>query len=162
MGRDSTTSGNCDIYVKYPHTNSPVMIGGINVLPSNGNSGSLQVLNKWKSTSAEKIVDTLKLDTYVDRKLSDGRDSASIFSKVIGRELSHGSSADLCSLCWMDFASNVVQTKVPQFMDCLLLAINTLDEFGIQGTPATRIRRPMDGSIGLHRIIFLANQPRSE
>ena len=46
----------------------------------------------------------------------------------------------------MDFASNVVQTKAPQFVDLGLPDVNTSDEFSILGTPATRIRSPTDRS----------------
>ena len=48
--------------------------------------------------------------------------------------------------CTEKFTSNVVQTEVPQFMDLGIPAVNTSHEFGIQGTPATRIRRPTAGS----------------
>ena len=86
------------------------------------------------------------MDNSVDRKFPDDQDYASIFSKVIGRELSHGSSADIYSLYWMDFASNIVQTEESQFMDLGLTAVNTSDEFSIQGTPGNRIIRTTDGS----------------
>ena len=63
--------------------------------PDNGHSGSLQVFNKRQSTVSDKTGDTPKLDTSVDRKFPENWDSTSIFSKLIGRELTHGSSADL-------------------------------------------------------------------
>ena len=88
-------------------------------------------------------MDTLKLDTYVDRKLSDGRDSASIFSKVIGRELSHGSIANLYLRHWMDFVSNVVQIEASHFVDLGIPVVNISDEVNILGTPTTGIRRLM-------------------
>ena len=94
----------------------------------------------------DKSGDTQKLDTSVDNNLPDDRDSASIFSRKIGHELYHGSSADLYLHCRMDFMSNVFQTEVPQFVDLGIPDVNTLDELGMQGTPAARIRRPTDGS----------------
>ena len=75
--------------------------------------------------------------------MPDDRDSESIFSKVIGRELSNGSSADLYLRCRMDFVSNFVQTEAPQFVYLRLLAVNTSDEFSILGTPDNKIRSPM-------------------
>ena len=86
------------------------------------------------------------MDTPVDRKLPNYRDSASIFSKVVFCKLSHSSSADLYWICWMDFASKAVQTKAPHFVELELPAVNTSDELGILSTPATRIRRQTDGS----------------
>ena len=86
------------------------------------------------------------MDTAFDRKFPDDQDSASVFSKVIGCELSHISCADIYSRCWMEFASNVVQTEAPQFIDLGLPAVSTSDEFGILGNPATRIISPTDGS----------------
>ena len=80
------------------------------------------------------------MDTVVDRKLPGYRYSASIFIKVIGCEIYHGSSNDLYLCCQMNFASNVVQNEAPQFVDLELLDVNTSNEFGILGTPAMRIR----------------------
>ena len=61
------------------------MIGGIGVSSAIGHSGRLQVFNKQQFTVSDRIGDTQKLDTSVDRYFPDNRDSASIFSKVIGR-----------------------------------------------------------------------------
>ena len=71
--------------------------------PASGNSRSLQVFNKQQSNISDKIGDTQRLDTYVDKKLPNDQDS-----EVIGPELSHGSSTDLYLLCRMDFASDFV------------------------------------------------------
>ena len=144
MGRDGTTPSNCDIDLNPPQYNSPVIIQGISVYTAIGHSGIFQVINKLQSTSPDKIGYNQKMDTSVDRKFSGDQDSASIFSKIIVRELSHGSISDLYLCCWMDFASNVVQTKVPQFVELGLPSFNISDEFGIQGNPATRIRRLTD------------------
>ena len=111
-----------------------------------GHSGTFQVFNKRQSTSPGKIRGTPKLETYVDRNLPYDWYSASISRKVIGREISHLSSADLYLCCRIYFASNVVQTEASQFVDLGIPAVNTSDEFGIQCTPATRIRGPTFGS----------------
>ena len=122
------------------------MIGDIIVSPACGNSESLQVFNKKQSTISERIGYTQKLDTSIDRKLPDGRDSASIFNKVIGCGLSHNSSSNLYLRFWMDFVNNLVQTEAQYFVELVVPAINTLDEVGIFRNPATRIRKPTDGS----------------
>ena len=46
----------------------------------------------------------------------------------------------------MNFSSNVVETEAPQFVDLVILFINTSNELGVLSTPATIIRRPTDGS----------------
>ena len=143
--RDRNTPGNTPYSVRSPQANSPFLIGVIGVSPTIGHSGILQVLNKRQSTVSDEIEDTQKLDTSIDIKLTNDGDSASIFIKVIGRELYHGSSADLYLRCWMDFASNIVGTEAKKFVELCLPDVNTSDEVGIFVTPATRIRRPTDG-----------------
>ena len=145
-GRDGTTAGNFKIAVRYLRHNSSVLIGGIGMSPSSGLSRILQVLNKQQSTSPGKIRDTQKLDTSVDRKFPNDHDYASIFRKVTGRELSHSSSAKLYLLCRIYFTSNAVQTEAQYFMELGIQDINTSNEFVIQATPATRFRRPTDGT----------------
>ena len=83
-GRDDTNPGDCNITVRSPRGNSPVLIGGIGVLPTIGHSGSLEFLNKWQSTSPSVSRNTQNLDTSVDGNLADEGDSTSIFSKVLG------------------------------------------------------------------------------
>ena len=79
------------------------------------------------------------MDAVVDGKLPDDLDSASIFSNVIGHKISDGSRYDLYLQCTMNFAGDVLQNQAPQFMYLGLLAINTLIESGVVGTPAARI-----------------------
>ena len=94
-GRDGSTPGNTYISVSPTRANYPVLIVGTNVSPACGISGRVQVGNKQQPNPTEKTRNAKKLDTSVDRKFPDDQDSASIFSKVNGCELSHGSSADL-------------------------------------------------------------------
>ena len=94
-GRDSTTQLECNISVSSPQDNSPVLIGGIGFPPTRGHSKRLQVFNKRKSTVSEETRYTQKLETSVDRNFPNDWDYASIFSKIIGCEISHGSSSDL-------------------------------------------------------------------
>ena len=42
--------------------------------------------------------------------------------------------------------SNAVVTEAPNFVNVGLPEINALDEFNTFGTPATRVKIPMDGS----------------
>ena len=70
----------------------------------------------------------------------------SVFRKLIGHELYHGSRNNLYLHCEMNLSSNVVQTKAPKFVDFGLPAINKLNESGVLGTPATSIKRLTDGS----------------
>ena len=114
--------------------------------PASGHSRSLQVSNKRQSTVSDKIGETQKFDTSIDRNLDDDKDSKSIISKVIGRELSHRSSANLYLHYRVDFTSNAVRNEAPHFVDLELLAINTSDEANIFGIPATRIRSTVHGS----------------
>ena len=46
----------------------------------------------------------------------------------------------------MNFATNTIQTQTPQFTDMGFSTINALYESSGIITPATRIRRPTDGS----------------
>ena len=144
--RDGSTPDDTCIAVRSPQEKSPVLIGNTNVSPVCGLIGSLQVGNKLQSTSLGKIRNDQKLDTSIDRKFPNDWDYASIFSKVIGREISHVSIEDLYLRFHMDFISNVVQTKVLQFVYLRILAFNTSDDFGILDTSATSIRRLTDGS----------------
>ena len=113
MGRYVSTLGGCSIYVRSPRNNSLVLIGGITMSPASGISGRFKVFNKQQSNSPGKIRDTQKLDTSIDINFPNDWYSASIFSKIIGREPSHVSSADLYLRCHMDFVGNVVQTEAP-------------------------------------------------
>ena len=67
-------------------------------------------------------------------------------SNVIGRELSHNSSNDIYLHCRVNFMRNAVGTKSPTFMNLWLPAVHTSNELGSFSTPATRVRRPVDGS----------------
>ena len=100
------------------------MIEIVATYPPCGLSGSLQVANKWQSTSPGLGGNTQKLDAIVDRKLPDDLDALSIFSKVIGHKLSDGSRNDIYLLCRMNFAGYIVQTQEPKLMDMGLPSIN--------------------------------------
>ena len=67
---------------------------------------------------------------------------------VIGRELSHSSSGNLCLRFWVYLASNFIRNEAPHFVDLGILAVNVSDEFNLFGTPATRIISPTEWSYG--------------
>ena len=69
-----------------------------------------------------------------------------ILRKLIRQELSYDSSTDIYLRCRVDLKSNAVGTEAPYFMHVGLPAVNESDEIRYFGTPATRIRRPADGS----------------
>ena len=94
-GRDSNTPGHCGISARPPRANFLVLSGCLGFSPASGHSGILYVFNKRQSTVPDQIRDTQTFDTSVDRNLADDGDYMSTFSKVIGCELSHSSSADL-------------------------------------------------------------------
>ena len=143
---DGITPGNIGHTVRIEHDSSPVLIVVIVTPPPCGLNGIMQVENKWQSTSPAVVGNTHKLDAVIDGKLTDDLDSVSIFRKVIVHKLSDGSINDLYLRCRMNFAADVFQTQAPQFMNLGLLTINTLDESGFLVPPATRIRRPTNGS----------------
>ena len=76
---------------------------------------------------------------------SNDGDSKSIFSNVIGRELSDSPRVDIYLRCWVDLMSNTVRTEAPNFMDLGIPAVNASDGFNAFGTPTNRIIRPLDG-----------------
>ena len=144
--RDGTSPGKCDFAVWSPGDNRKVLIGGIKVSSTMGHSGILEFLNRRQYTSPSVSRNTQKFDALVHDNLANERDSTSIFSKLLGQELSDILSADIYLRCWMDFTSNAVGTEAPNFVNFDLLAIQASDEFNAFGTPATRVRRPADGS----------------
>ena len=111
-----------------------------------GNSGSQDILKKRQSTSPSVRRNDQNVDASVDGNLVDDRDSTSIFRKLMGRELYNSLSADIYLHYRVEFTSNAIQTKAPDLVHFVLLAVNTLDESNAFGTPATKVRRPTDGS----------------
>ena len=145
-GKDSTTPHERDVIVRSPQDNGPVLIGGIFVLPTMGNSGSQDIPKIRKSISTSVSRNAQKFDTSVDRNLADDGDSMAIFRKVLGHKISDSLSANIYSCCQLDFTSKAVGTKEPYFVHLDILAVNALNEFGAFGAPDTRVRIQMYGS----------------
>ena len=145
-GVDGSTPGDVCNFIRIKHAPSPVLIGSMTTSPPCGLSRRLQVAKKRQSTSPGLGRNTEQLDNVVDVKLPDDLDPVYIFSKAIGHKLSDGSNNDLYLRCRMNFANDTVQNQAPHFMDLGLLDTNKLNERGVIGTPATKIRMPKDGS----------------
>ena len=124
-GRDGSTPEKTGIAVGSKLAPALVLIVITNISPACGISGTLQVGKKQQSTSPDKVRNEQKLDTAADGKIPNEYDSASFFSKVIGHELSHGSSNKLYLCCWMKLSSNVVQIKALQFVNLGIPAVST-------------------------------------
>ena len=126
--------------------NRTVLIGDITVSQASGIMGSSEILNKHGSTGSVKIWDTQNLDISIDGNLYEDDKYTTTFSKIIGQELSHGSSTNIYLRCQMDFMSNAVRTEGTNFVHFGILAVNTSDELNPFGTPATRVISLTDGS----------------
>ena len=94
-GVDGSTPGNIINDVSFENSPSPVLIGIVDTYPPCGLSGRLQVAKKWQSTSPGLGGNTKKLEAFVDGKLPNDLDSASILSKVTRHKLSESSRNDL-------------------------------------------------------------------
>ena len=92
-----------------------------------------------------EIGDNQKFNTSIDRNLDDNGYSMPIFSRVIGRELSHDSSTNIYLRCRGNLTRNSVGTESPYFMHLGIPAVHVLDELRSFGTPDTRFVRPADG-----------------
>ena len=84
-GRDGNTPGNCGVSVRSPWDYGPVMIVGIGVPKIMGQSGNLDVLNKWQSITPSCSRNTRKFEASVDGNLAYDGYSTSIFRKVLGQ-----------------------------------------------------------------------------
>ena len=84
-GRDGTMPRNGDVEISSPRDNAPVLIGGIVVPPTMGDSGRQDILKRRQSTSPRVGMNAQKFDASVNGNLINYRDSAAIFSKVMRR-----------------------------------------------------------------------------
>ena len=135
MGRDGTHQCNCDVVVSSPWDNRLVTIAGIVVPPTMVHSRSQGVLNGQQSISPSVSRNSQKSDASVDRNLAEDGDSTAIFIKVLGHKLYDSLSADIYSGFRVDFMSNAVGTKAPDFVHLGLPAVNSSDEFNTFGAP---------------------------
>ena len=100
-GRNVTMPHDGDVVVRSPRDNRPVLIGGI-IFPSTmGNGGSQDIIRKHQSTSPSVSRNAQTFYASVGINLTNDRDYAGIFSKVMGRELSKSISANIYLHCWV-------------------------------------------------------------
>ena len=137
-GRDGSTLYETGMDVKSKPFPFPIPIESPTIDSSCGINRSLQVGKKQQSSSPDKVSNSQKLDTVINRKFTDDQDYTSLLIKLIVHKLSNGSIYDLYLRCRMNFSSNAVQTKAPQFVDLGLPAINTSNKLSVLGTTATR------------------------
>ena len=133
-----------DIYERSPQLNSPVLIGGPTISPTR--TGSQEIVSPHGTTDSVEVGNTQIFNTSINGHLAEDGNSTPVFGNLIRRELSHNSSINIYSRCRVNFTSNAVRTEASDFIHLGLPAINTLDELRSFGTPATRFRRPTDGS----------------
>ena len=71
------------------------MIGGTTLSPTCGIIGSQEIVSIHGLTHSVEVAAIQKFDTSINGNLAKIGDYMTISSKVIGRELSHDSSADI-------------------------------------------------------------------
>ena len=124
---------------------SPVLIGGGTII-SPTRTGRQGIGGPKGHTSPVELRNAQLFHTSINRYFSENWYPAPAFSKGIGQELYHNSSADIYSRCRVNFMHDAVGTNSPNFMNLWLLAVHTSNELGSFSTPATRVKRPVDGS----------------
>ena len=95
-------------------------------------------------------------DASINRISSKNRDPTPTWSKVIGRKFANKSIADVYPRSRMNFASDTVLSKSPNFMDLGMLSVNTTDNLGSVFAPTTRIGPATHGSNWLPRSHFIS------
>ena len=78
------------------------------------------------------------------------------WSEVIVSKIFTNESADVYACGLMNFRSDTVLSKSPNFMDFGLLSVNTLDELSYIFIPTTRIVGPTNGSNWLPPCIYIS------
>ena len=104
---------------------------GLNMIPG---FGDIQ-----QSTFLDLVRQYQKLNANVDGKFSDNWDVTSIFSDILGDNLSKDFSWDLYTRCRMNLTAYPVQILTPKFVDLGISNIDALDKSCGISTAATRI-----------------------
>ena len=116
--RDGSTS------ISPPRLNSPVLIGGVTTV-SPTRTGIQEIGNPKGPTGSMEVRNAQIFHTSINGDLTKNGDSTTTFSKVIKQELSYDYSADIHSLCWVNFTCNSVRTEIPNFINLGLPAVYT-------------------------------------
>ena len=108
--------------------------------------GSQKIEGPRRSIITQKARNAKSLDNSINIIPAKHRDPTPSWSKVIGSKKFINESADVYARGWMNFGSDTILYKSPNFIDFGLSPVNTTDELGYLFVPTKRIRRPTDGS----------------
>ena len=149
-GRDGTTPRDRNFYgpVKWS-----VLIGVTTVSPTIIRSQDID--NPHGSTGSVEVGDTQIFDTSIDGNLAENGNSMPIFSKLIRQEISHNYSNNIYLRCTVEFMSNFVGTKAPDFMYLGLPAVNASDKLRSFSTPLPDLEGQRMDPTGMRRAMFL-------
>ena len=117
--------------------------GGTSVSPTRTGSQEISIPNG--TIGPVEVRNVQPFHTSINGNYAKNGNLTPTFSKVISRELSNNSIADIYLRCWVNFTRDAVFTKMPNFMNLGLLSVHTSDELGSFSIPTTRIVRPTDG-----------------
>ena len=144
-GMDGTTPRDGNPTIGSIRLTSPVRIGGSNICYSS-RTGNQYIINPRGSIGPQWIRDDQPLDTSINGNYSEHRDPAPIFSKLIGRKFIDESSADVNSRFRMNFGSDTVLTKSPNFVNLGLASVHISDGLRSVFITTNIIRTPKDSS----------------
>ena len=108
--------------------------------------GRQKIEGTRRSIITQEVRNSKPLDRSINIITARHRDPNPGLSKVIGSKSVNNESANVYAHSWMNFGSDTVLSKSPNFMDFGLLSVNTTDELMSVFVPTTIIGRPMDGS----------------
>ena len=99
-----------------PRLNSPFIIGGgISFYPSR--TGGHDSFIPSRPIGPVEVRNAQIFHTSINGNSAKNGDPTPTFSKIIGREISNNSSADVYLCCWVNLTRDVVLTKIPNFMN---------------------------------------------
>ena len=105
--------------------------------------GSQKIEGLRRSIIPQEFSNSEPLKTSINITPAKHRDPTLSLSKVISSKTFTNESADVYSRGQMNFGSDTVLSKSPNFMDFGLYSVNTTDELG---SPTSKIGRMTDGS----------------
>ena len=101
--------------------------------------GSQKIEGPRRPIIPHEIRNTEPLNASIHIVTSKHRDPTPTWSKAIGSKFTNKSIADVSARSRMKFASDIVLSKSPNFMDLGLSYVDTTDEIGYVFAPTTRI-----------------------
>ena len=114
-----------------------------NTAPCCGLNVSLKI-DDIRQPATPNLRNSNKLDTSIDRKLTNNLVAPPIFTDLIYEKLYNSSIWDIYTSFQMNFVANTVNIPAPQFVDLGISTIDTLDKGSSIWTPVTIFGRPMD------------------